>query len=150
MSSFETKRIWASILVVAIPLVLALGAQALIGMQANAAPGAMALVTDGEGRVWELPLDTDATLTVTTSLGSNTVEVAQGKVMVAHADCPGGDCTFHTPISNVGEAIICLPHHLTVTIRAAGQAGEADGQAGDTAAPEAPASPAGGLDVVAD
>ena len=40
----------------------------------------VALVHDADGKVYELPLDKDATLEVSTSLGTNTVAVEAGSV----------------------------------------------------------------------
>ncbi len=48
--------------------------------------------------------------------GKNRIRVENGKVWIEEADCPEGICQHHTPISRVGDSIICLPHRLVVTI----------------------------------
>ena len=96
----------------------------------GAGQGSVALVHDGNGEVHVLPLGKDAELTVTTELGSNTIVVGDGCVRVTEADCPHGDCTRQTPISQPGEQIICLPHELWIEIVPAdGESGEMDEQA---------------------
>lgn len=76
----------------------------------------IALVHDGDGQTHELPLDKDATLEVTTSLGSNTVVVEDGAVRVVAADCPNGTCLHEHPLSEPGQQIICLPHKLWIEV----------------------------------
>lgn len=83
----------------------------------------VALVHDGDGSVHELPLDTDDELTVTTSLGNNTIAVRDGSVRMAAADCPNGTCLQHRPLSAPGGQIICLPHQLWIEVVPAGSSG---------------------------
>lgn len=80
----------------------------------------VALVHDGDGATHELPLNEDAQVTVTTSLGSNTIEVREGSVRVVAADCPNGNCLHEQPLSAPGGQIICLPHQLWIEVLAAG------------------------------
>lgn len=77
---------------------------------------ALARITDGEGNVYEMPLDENATKTVTTSLGTNVVEVKDGQVRVREADCPNQDCVNQGWISSSAQQIVCLPHKLYVDI----------------------------------
>lgn len=86
-----------------------------------------ALVHDADGELYRLPLDEDAQLTVSTSLGSNTIEVRDGSVFMSAADCPNGTCLHEQPLSAPGRQIICLPHQLWIEVRAAGdEPGELD------------------------
>ena len=85
-------------------------------LSASSSDAAVAVVTDGDGTVYELPLDQDAELTVTTSLGTNVVQVQDGRVRVLEADCPNQDCVEMGFISSSGQQIICLPHELVVEI----------------------------------
>ena len=62
---------------------------------------------------YELPLDTDAAVTVTGDY-TNIIEVKDGAVAVTHADCPGGDCV-NTGYIKKG-VIICAPNGLEVRI----------------------------------
>ncbi len=76
----------------------------------------VAVVHDGDGNVFELPLDEDATLVVSTSLGENVVAVEGGKVRVDSADCPNQDCVEQGSIANASQQIVCLPHELWIEI----------------------------------
>lgn len=91
----------------------------------DAVDGLVALVHDGDGAVHELPLATDATLEVTTSLGSNTVVVEDGAVRVAQADCPSHACLRQRPLTEPGGQIICLPHRLWIEVISPGEEGGA-------------------------
>lgn len=46
----------------------------------------------------------------------NIVVIENGKVRVTEADCPDGICEDYSPISYVGETIICLPHKVVIEI----------------------------------
>lgn len=48
--------------------------------------------------------------------GFNHIVISDGKVMVTDANCPDLLCVKQKSISKKGEAIICLPHKLSVTI----------------------------------
>ena len=56
--------------------------------------------------------------------GTNTIEIKDGKVRMAEADCPNHLCVRQGWISYAGQSIVCLPNELSVTI--AGTDGEAD------------------------
>ena len=88
-------------------------ARMLIG---GAGARTVALVHDGDGGEYVLPLDKDAELEVATSLGTNVIVVENGAVRMAEADCPHGDCLRQRAISQPGEQIICLPHELWIEI----------------------------------
>lgn len=75
-----------------------------------------AIIHDGDGKEYELLLSQDTQLEVSTSLGTNIIEVHDGKVRVTSADCPNKTCVNQGWISSADEQIICLPHKLTVTI----------------------------------
>ena len=53
---------------------------------------------------------------IDTKYGSNTLAIEGGTIWVKESDCRGGDCTHFAPISRGGQTIICLPHHLSITI----------------------------------
>ena len=48
--------------------------------------------------------------------GKNILVVKDGKADVTYADCPDGICADHAPVSKVGDAIVCLPHKVVVTV----------------------------------
>jgi hypothetical protein len=106
------------VLVVAI-VVVAVGTfvatRALAG-GGTAATGAEAVIRDADGNEQRMPLSEDGELTVTTSAGTNTVQVKDGKVCVREADCPNQDCVEQGWIGDSSQQIVCLPHKLTVDI----------------------------------
>jgi len=50
-------------------------------------------------------------------LGSNTLEISDGKAFMTYSDCPDQYCVHHRPVSKDGESIICLPNKVVVTIK---------------------------------
>lgn len=112
---------------VVVAVVLAVAVMALAWTQSGAGVGReaklRAVVHDGDGAVHVLPLDEDAELAVTTSLGTNVVVVKDGAVRVREADCPGLDCVHQGAISAPGRQIICLPHELWIEVVADGDDG---------------------------
>ncbi len=71
---------------------------------------------DGQ-TVKTLSLDKDDEYVFESDKGYNIVVIKDGAVYVKEADCPDKICVNHKKISNVGEAVICLPHKLVVEIR---------------------------------
>ena len=104
-------------------LVLAIAAVACAGLVATRLMGAntnadtaTVVIRDGEQNVYELPLSQNTTKSVTTDLGTNLIEIKDGRVHVEEADCPNQDCVHQGRIDAAGEQIVCLPHKLTVDI----------------------------------
>lgn len=104
-------------------LVLAIAAVASVGLVATRLMGAntnadtaTVVIRDGEQNVYELPLNQNTTKTVTTDLGTNLIEIKDGRVHVEEADCPNQDCVHQGWVDAAGEQIVCLPHKLTVDI----------------------------------
>ena len=52
--------------------------------------------------------------------GSNTVEVAPGKIRVSQADCPDQVCVKQGFIADGTVPIVCLPHKLIIEIKGGG------------------------------
>ena len=75
-----------------------------------------AVVHASDGSEYVMPLDKDDVLVVSTSEGTNTIQVKGGEVSVSDADCPNHDCVNQGAISHAGQQIVCLPHKLTVDI----------------------------------
>ncbi len=76
-------------------LVLAIAAIACVGLVATRLMGAntnadmaTVVIRDGEQNVYELPLSQNTTKGVTTDLGTNLIEIKDGRVHVEEADCP--------------------------------------------------------------
>lgn len=91
----------------------------------NDTAAATVVVKDADGNALKLSLAEDATRTVTSSAGTNVIEVKDGRVRVREADCPNQDCVHQGWIDAPGKQIVCLPHKFTVDIVSA------DGSAGD-------------------
>lgn len=105
------------ILVVVIAAVACAGLLATRLMGANTdADTATIVIRDGAQNVYELPLGQDVSKTVTTDLGTNVIEIKDGRVRVEEADCPNQDCVHQGWIDAAGQQIVCLPHKLTVDI----------------------------------
>jgi hypothetical protein len=93
------------------------------------APGTKVLVEiDGEV-VRELDLARNtAPLRFETERGFNVVEIRDGQVRVAEADCPDLLCVNTGWRRHVGQVIVCLPHYFVVRITGdAGTLDELDG-----------------------
>ena len=48
--------------------------------------------------------------------GTNTVQIENGKVKMAAANCPDQICVHHSRISRNKETIVCLPDKVVITI----------------------------------
>ena len=46
--------------------------------------------------------------------GSNTLLIADGRVRVLSADCPGHDCVNMGELRSASAPLVCLPHRLIV------------------------------------
>lgn len=95
----------------------------VLGPRSAANQPLVALVHDADGTTHELPLSQDTALTVTTSLGSNTIVVENGAVRMADADCPNRTCLLVRPLTQPGPQIICLPHQLWIEVVPQGETG---------------------------
>ena len=72
-----------------------------------------------EGKlVGELPLDREASLTLTGAY-TNTITVRDGRVAVTYADCPGTDCVHSGWVSAAGRAVVCLPTRVEIRLTGA-------------------------------
>ena len=58
----------------------------------------------------------DATFTVESEHGTNTIRVSEGRISVISADCPDQVCVASGAISGGAVPIICLPHRLEIRI----------------------------------
>lgn|SRR5690554_2011715 len=55
-------------------------------------------------------------LKIETKHGFNTIEIKDGRVRVAEADCPDLICVNTGWRSHVGQLIVCMPHYFVVKI----------------------------------
>ncbi len=53
----------------------------------------------------------------TVDLGTNLVEIKNGKVDVVSAECKNQICVNHKKITKKGEQIVCLPNKIIITIK---------------------------------
>ena len=97
-------------------LIIALGAGSLL-LAGSGKHGTVAVVrVDGE-EVSRIQLTEAYQETVLeTAYGTNTFAIEGGTIRVKEADCRGQDCVHFAPINKAGQTIVCLPHHLSVTI----------------------------------
>ena len=66
--------------------------------------------------VRELSLTAEENFTVEAGGGKNILEVKDGAVRVAAADCPDKICVKRGAIKDVGEVIACAPHKVLIEI----------------------------------
>jgi hypothetical protein len=105
-----------SIVVGAGLLVVSLIAQAGITLFGTLRKGQSAQITDSDGSIHTLSLDTNERREITTALGSNTIEVADGQIRMVDATCTNKDCIHQGAISKPGQTIVCLPNQLVIRI----------------------------------
>lgn len=79
--------------------------------------GSTALITVDGDKVAELPLSKDTAMGIDGYGGfSLHVIVENGRVRVEDSTCPDLICQNHSPISQGGEEIVCLPGRVVVEI----------------------------------
>lgn len=89
-------------------------------LKLNKKEGAYAIIgIDGE-EVARLPLSVNTTY----DLGTNIIEVKDGFVFMAYANCPDQICVHEGKIQTSDRLIVCLPNKITVSI--IGDKGEVD------------------------
>ena len=62
------------------------------------------------------PLNTDKDYTIKTEKGTNHLEIRDGSASITDADCPDKLCVRQHSIHRKGEALVCLPHKVVVSI----------------------------------
>ncbi|MDO5331726.1 MAG: NusG domain II-containing protein [Bacillota bacterium] len=104
----------ADIVLFIVLLVLGIGSTVLLSKNAgNAARVEISI----DGSVYKtVDLNEDQTIEIDNEFGKNVIEISDGHVVMKEADCKGSDCVKMGEISKGGQAIMCLPHRLIVTI----------------------------------
>lgn len=110
----ENKLLIVAIVVVAVAVFAAVQFMGHLGK--NEQESALVVIAENGNTLYNLPLSENAEQTVATELGTNIVQIQDGKVRVREADCPNQDCVNQGWISNSSAQIVCLPHKLTVSI----------------------------------
>ena len=82
----------------------------------DAAVALYAVIQNSDGFYQVLSLDEDTTITVTSSLGTNIIEVANGRVRCLGSDCSNQTCVKQGWVSGRGQTVVCLPHKLIVQV----------------------------------
>ena len=82
----------------------------------DAAVALYAVIQNSDGFYQMLSLGEDATVTVTGSLGTNIIEVANGRVRCLESDCSNQTCVKQGWVSGRGQTVVCLPHKLIVQV----------------------------------
>lgn len=82
----------------------------------DAAVALYAVIQNSDGFYQVLSLGEDATITVTGSLGTNIIEVANGCVRCLESDCSNQTCVKQGWVSGRGQTVVCLPHKLIVQV----------------------------------
>ena len=111
MRNFITKYridiiVIASLIVLAITVLLVINLTQTKGSYAE-------VVVDGEV-VGKYPLDEDGIYSL--NGGTNTLTIKDGVAYMSYSDCPDHTCENTGKVKHVGQTIVCLPNHLTITI----------------------------------
>ncbi len=127
MKCNESKLFHKSDLLICLAVLALAGAAALClqGYRMTHPAGAAVITIDGEVvKTCDLALEQEFDLD--TGYGRNHVRIQDGEVFVSEADCPDHNCVRQGRISAGGESIICLPHHLCITVQNTGRQAQAD------------------------
>ena len=96
--------------------VIVLTAVLLLFLRPFQEPGTSLTVTiDGE-YYGSWSLSNDIEILIPGLSGTNCLRICAGSASVAAADCPDKLCVNHTPISNSGERIVCLPNRVIISV----------------------------------
>jgi hypothetical protein len=115
------------IAVIIVLVIIALGSSAVVFINSQKAYNNKYVEIEVKGKLFKkLPLDTNRNerIQIDTDLGSNIVEVNNGKVRILDADCPDKICILDGSISKPGDILVCLPHKVVIQIN--GQNEETD------------------------
>ena len=85
-------------------------------------PGNVAVYLDNK-IIAEYPLDTDRVFRVQGKEGPLDIEISGHSVSVRHASCAHQICVRTGAISRAFSQIVCVPNHILITLKAAGENG---------------------------
>ena len=103
--------------IILIASLLLIAAAVGLGFYLFAKNGEKAVVTLDGTVILEQPLQEDCRMPIRSENGENVLQIENGKVRIAEADCRDQICVNHKEISKTGESIVCLPHGLVVEIK---------------------------------
>ena len=107
-----TKHIW-DIIVISALLLIALSIFGVSMLTREA--GNMAVVEIDGTVIAEYPLSVDGTFSL--NGGTNTLVIENGAAYLSYSNCPDHSCENMGKIHYVGQTIVCLPNHLSVTVK---------------------------------
>ena len=114
--SYPSKRKFLTGIDILLVLFFVFCAAVLLFFQKNKEFGKMVIIYSDNEIIKEMPIDQNASLTISTDMGTNTVVVENNQAYVTDADCPDKRCEKQGAISDPGEVIICLPHKLIIEV----------------------------------
>jgi hypothetical protein len=94
---------------VLVPLLLLLGS-------GSGGEGGTAKIHLPDGSSVSLELVRDTSVTVSGNLGPVVISVEGGGVRIGSSPCPGQDCVRQRAITSPGEAVVCIPSGVFVTV----------------------------------
>lgn len=99
-------------------ILLVAGLLVIIGRMRNEEAGATVSVwIDGE-LYGSYMLEESEEIVLQNEFGYNRIQIKDGEVWMAEADCPDGYCKHQGKQHRAGSAIVCLPHKLVVEVQA--------------------------------
>ena len=107
------------IAVIAAAVLLALGWTGFT--LARAVPAAEAIVSVNGEYYMSIDMAKDGTYEIDSEYGRNVIEVSDGKLRMAEADCPDGLCVSQGWVTSGTQSIVCLPNRITVELSGEGQ-----------------------------
>ena len=103
-----------------IPIIILLVILSALPLFISSKSASYVLVTTDEGS-YLFPLSENMERSFSGPVGKTVVKIEDGKVRIIYSDCPEKTC-MHSYIEKAPSALICLPNHVSVTIK-----GESDG-----------------------
>lgn len=114
----------ADVLLIVILALFALSFNFLFSRVESGRPrGAVVAVAVGGKTLRTIPLAESGSHVHESGGGRNVFEIAGGHVKMTEANCPDGLCLRQKSVSKSGEAIVCLPHKLVLTVEGGEPAG---------------------------
>ena len=106
--------------IIVISLLLLISVTVLLVSELTKTDGAYVEIELNGNIEGKYPLSVDGVYTL--NGGTNTLTVEGGVAYMSYSSCPDHTCENTGKIKYVGQTIVCLPNHLTITV-----VGEADG-----------------------
>ncbi|MBO5211160.1 MAG: NusG domain II-containing protein [Clostridia bacterium] len=91
---------------------VAVGIIALMAVLLCSKNGKTVVITQNNKQLYSLSLSEDKII----DLGTNIIEIKNGKVEVISANCKNQICVKHKKISKKSEQIVCIPNKVIITV----------------------------------